>query len=111
MNILEQVHGAGFVYNDLKLDNLLVDADTDIKDVCKTDDDIFDMINVNLIDFGYITKYQDSTTKEHISKSKVDMFRGNIVFSSVHQLKFDATGRRDDMISLFYLMIYLLCDG
>ena len=111
VNILEQVHSAGLVYNDLKLDNLLVDADTDIKDVCKTDDDIFDMINVNLIDFGYITKYQDSTTKEHISKSKVDMFRGNIVFSSVHQLKFDATGRRDDMISLFYLMIYLLCDG
>ena len=46
------MHKAGFVYNDLKLDNLLLDADTEIKDVYKTDDDIFDMINVNLIDFG-----------------------------------------------------------
>ena len=108
VNILEQVHNAGFIYNDLKLDNLLLDADTDIKNVFKTDDDIFDIINVNLIDFGYVTKYQDSTTKQHISLSKVDKFRGNIAFSSVHQLQFEATSRRDDLISLFYLLIYLL---
>ena len=111
VSILEQVHTAGFVYNDLKLDNLLLDADTDIKNVSKTDDDIFDMLDVNLIDFGYTTKYEDPTTKEHIGQSKLDMFRGNIVFSSVHQMQFNATSRRDDMISLFYLLIYLLKNG
>ena len=29
LNILEQIHAAGFVFNDLKLDNLMFDASTD----------------------------------------------------------------------------------
>ena len=31
INILKHVHDAGFIYNDLKLDNLLLDPDTDVK--------------------------------------------------------------------------------
>ena len=30
LNILEKVHSAGFVFNDLKLDNLLLDFGTDV---------------------------------------------------------------------------------
>ena len=31
LNILEQVHSAGIIFNDLKLDNLLLDFKTDMK--------------------------------------------------------------------------------
>ena len=31
LKILEQVHSAGFIYNVLKFDNLLLDFDTDIE--------------------------------------------------------------------------------
>lgn len=76
-----------------------------------SNDDIFDRYNVNLIDFGYTTTYIDPKSKDHIRKKGVDTFLGNVVLSSVHQLKFMATSRRDDMVSLFYLLIYLLKDG
>ena len=44
-------------------------------------------------------------------KTKKETFHGNVVFSSLNQLKFHATSRRDDLISLFYLLIYLLKQG
>ena len=58
LNILEKVHSAGFVFNDLKLDNLLLDFDADVSKL-KEDfvNDIFATNNINLIDFGFATTY------------------------------------------------------
>lgn len=39
------------------------------------------------------------------------VFRGNIMFASPNQLNFRTTSRRDDLISLVYLMIYMLNQG
>ena len=67
---------------------------------------------VFLIDFGFATKYVDKTGKKHVSEeTKQDGFTGNIVFASVHHLDFGATSRRDDLISLFYMLIFILNDG
>jgi hypothetical protein len=41
----------------------------------------------------------------------VDTFRGNMIFSSSNQLRFFNTSRRDDLVSLCYLMIYLIRRG
>ena len=73
VNILEKIHRAGFVYNDLKLDNILLDfnkmEDDDLKNIQITDaDDIFDAMNLNIIDYGFATSYLDESTKKHISK-------------------------------------------
>jgi hypothetical protein len=38
------------------------------------------------------------------------MFQGNMLFSSVRQMEFRKTSRKDDLIALFYLMIYSLND-
>ena len=84
MNILEQVHGAGYVFNDLKLDNLMLDFDADVDYMVNSEDDIFDTHNVNLIDFGFATSYLRADSNEHISKKKADTFRGSMVFSSLH---------------------------
>lgn len=39
------------------------------------------------------------------------MFRGNLEMASLNQLKFYTTSRRDDLISLFYLLVYMLKEG
>jgi len=41
----------------------------------------------------------------------VSCFRGNLLFSSQSQLDFYNTFPRDDIISLAFLMIFLLRDG
>ena len=68
INILEKIHRAGFVYNDLKLDNLLLDADVDIQSLLMTDKDFFETVNVNIIDYGFVTRYVDQDFKKHVIK-------------------------------------------
>lgn len=60
VNILEQIHAAGYVYNDLKLDNLMLDYDVS-KDNFEENgtNDIFRIFNVNIVDMGFATRYID----------------------------------------------------
>lgn len=111
LNMLEQIHTAGYVFNDLKLDNLMFDANIDSRKIKKSDDDIFINNNVNIIDFGFATRYLEEDNESHVKKTTLDSFRGNLVFSSMNQLKFHTTSRRDDLISLFYLMVYMFKQG
>ena len=109
LDILEQIHSAGYTFNDLKLDNILLDLDCDVNDLASQDGDIFEKNNINLVDFGFASRYtaEQDGAEEHIEKDKIDYFKGNMMFSSLSQLKFYKTSRRDDLISLFYLMVYL----
>jgi len=66
---------------------------------------------VTVIDFGLATKYFDFEKDMHVSKKLMDVFRGNVEFASLNQMKFHTTSRRDDLISLFYIMIYMLKGG
>ena len=83
----------------------------DAKRLETTEADIFKSIDISLVQRDFVTPYLNLNTREHIPNSKVDIFHGNIVFSSLHQLQFQTTSRRDDIISLCYLIIYLLQDG
>lgn len=58
MNILERVHNTGYVYNDLKLDNLLINFDEKLPR-SYTEGNSFENIHFNLVDFGFATKYLD----------------------------------------------------
>lgn len=111
LDLLEQIHIAGYVYNDLKLDNLLVDFKEHLPSKAGNEN-CFANASINLVDFGFTTKYlsrqSSSEVAEHINKQEVDTFRGNMIFSSSNQLRFFNTSRRDDLVSLCYLMIYLI---
>ena len=67
-----------------------------------------DKQHVVLIDFGFAEKYIDKNDI-HISDIELkDSFRGNILFSSLEQMQFKTTSRKDDLVSLCYMIMYLL---
>ena len=101
LDIFKLVHTAQRTYNDLKPENIMINL-ADPKDY-ESEPMIY------LVDFGFTDKYIISETQEHIEEyEQIDMFQGNLLYASPGQMKFIRTSRRDDLISLFYLVIYLL---
>ena len=109
LSILEDIHAAGYVYNDLKLDNIMVGFKDKLPKTTRPSQNAFSKVSIHLVDFGYSTKYMKDG--KHIEKSEVKTFRGNMMFCSLNQLQFKTPSRRDDLISLCYLLSYLLNFG
>ena len=65
--------------------------------------------DVKLIDFGMAKKYLDKF-ENHVKCEDLPFFEGNKVFASHNALSLKTTSRKDDLISLSYLIIYLI-DG
>lgn len=65
-------------------------------------------MKLTLVDFGFATRYMDHKTNEHKPQKQINCFRGNLLFSSKNLLEFQQPSRRDDMISFFFMMVYLL---
>ena len=82
INGLQNLHAAGYLHNDIKPSNILLD----------------DKMNVKLIDFRCSKRFTDSS-KNHLDCVEVDEFLGNIQFSSYNQMNFKSTSRKDDLIS------------
>jgi len=62
---------------------------------------------VTLIDFGFADKYIKDGLRVD-SADKLANFQGNILFSSHDQMNFFKTSPKDDIISVFYMLIFLL---
>ena len=63
---------------------------------------------ITLVDYGFAKPYlnEDGT---HIQEGEgTDTFEGNLLFSSLGLLEFKQPSRRDDLISLGYMLVYLL---
>jgi casein kinase 1 len=100
---IKEVHEAGYLYCDLKLNNVLIGG---AAETALPRDSPF---KARLIDFGLSRKYLDANG-EHVPNTVQRVFRGNVIFASKHLFNLDAPSRRDDLISLCYLMLYLV-DG
>jgi serine/threonine protein kinase len=110
LDMLESVHAAGYAYNDLKLDNIMVGFQNKLAKEYKEENVLADA-SLHLVDFGFATRYFDKSTGLHMEEDEVDTFRGNMIFGSLNQLNFMTTSRRDDLISLCYMIIYMLNKG
>lgn len=110
LDMLESVHAAGYTYNDLKLDNIMVGFQSKLAKEYKEENILADA-SLHLVDFGFATRFVDKSTGKHILEDEVETFRGNMIFGSLNQLNFMTTSRRDDLISLCYMIIYMLNNG
>ena len=107
LDLLEAVHKGGYVFNNLKPETIMLNKGPEAKaDEYIFDDAGFEKLSLHLIDFGFVTKYtvEDSL---HIPLGKVETFRGNILFSSLSKMEYNTTSRKDDLISMCYILAYL----
>ena len=88
---LEMLHQHGFTHNDVKPQNIMVHDD-----------------KVVLIDFGAsdVMPGRDQKRPKRVLK-----YKGSPSFSSLEHLYFYETCARDDMVSLFHMLFYLLCEN
>ena len=74
------VHNSGYIYGDLKLDNILAGYGEDMPN--SSVENVFSKTNLHLIDFGFAAKYVDKNLN-HLPERHVELFQGNLIFSSV----------------------------
>ena len=83
LEMLEVVHEAGYIYGDLKLDNILIGEGEDLPENGTTPtQNVFENVQLNLIDFGFASKYLDKQGM-HLPETQVELFQGNLIFSSL----------------------------
>jgi hypothetical protein len=92
LQCLKFIHKTGYVYLDLKCDNIVL-----LPSPIKYKKSVNKM---TLIDFGFCEKY--SKTKENSPKT-----HGNIFLASINALCGNAVSRKDDLISFCYFLLYL----
>ena len=93
VGLLESFHTTGYVLNDLKLDNISTCADGSLR----------------LNNFGLSSRFQ--TDSGHHLPSETVFFAGSPELASCHALCQQRTSRRDDLNSLFYLLVKLSCSS
>ena len=95
---LKILHNAGYVYNDIKFENIMIEPHDSGE------------IRVLMIDFGMATNYLDSNGV-HLPNEEVPTFQGNLSFATLNTLYFNRPSRKDDLLSLFQLFVNLLNGG
>lgn len=97
LQIFEKLHSLGKIYNDLKLNNILIGDQGGTPE---------SLSSIKMIDFGLCSDYL-GPNGNHIKEDRRKDFLGNMAFSSKYAMNFCQTSRRDDLISLSYMLIYL----
>ena len=90
---LEYIHSKKFIYNDIKPENFLIG--------------INDPNVIYIIDFGLCQKYRSSKTGKHIMPRLTGKISGTLKYLSPNVVEGKEPSRRDDLISLGYMLIYL----
>ena len=90
---MEYIHSKNVVHRDIKPENFLIGLKNEAF--------------IYLIDFGISRKYRSSKTGKHIQFSLSSKFFGTLDFISYNATRGVEQTRRDDMISVGYMLIHL----
>ncbi|KAM3134807.1 hypothetical protein pb186bvf_013132 [Paramecium bursaria] len=94
INIIEMIHRNKVIHRDIKPENVLVGRDVEAS-------------KLYIVDFG-ISKFYRDDQENHISFKQNQPFIGTTRYASVAAHKGESIGRRDDLESLAYMLIFLL---
>lgn len=109
---IKKIHEYGYVFNDLKPDNILVGS-MPISEYLDPRNQVLENrssipgYQLTMIDFGLVNKFCDEDGK-HIKEGTTDKFRGSFMFAGLSAFKFYASSRKDDLVSLVYVLIFML---
>ena len=106
------VHRSGYVYNNLCFEEILFDSSVTLQSLKKASPETISSLNLNLVDFTYTQRYIDFKSGSHLPwlKNRSNRQRSEYLFASNNQLQRFQTSRKDDLINLSYILIYLLND-
>jgi serine/threonine protein kinase len=90
---LEWIHSKDIIYRDVKPENFLIG--------------INDPNVIYVVDFGLCKKFRSSKTGKHLLPKLTGRFNGTLKYASPNVIKGKESSRRDDLISLGYMLIYL----
>ena len=94
---IEWVHSNNYIYRDIKPENFQFG---------QKDKDV-----LYLIDFGFSKKYKSSKTGKHVLPKNIGHFIGTSRYASIYAMSGKEQSRRDDIISIGYMIIYLMKKG
>ena len=95
---VEGVHGCHYLHRDVEPDNFLIGSGP-------LSDTIF------LIDFGLSKRYRDPKTLQHVPYKEGLSLTGTARYASINAHRGMEQGRRDDLESLIYVVVYFLKGG
>lgn len=83
LTVFREIHSAGYAYNDLKLDNLMIGHGQKMRKLKSSDESsALEGASLHLVDFGYASKFMKN--KKHIKLEEQKSFKGNMMFSSLN---------------------------
>ncbi|CAD8174043.1 unnamed protein product [Paramecium octaurelia] len=94
VSLLERAHLNGVIHRDLKPENMILGLGNEIS-------------KLHLIDFGISKVYRDENGK-HISFKDQKSFLGTTRYASIQAHLGHELGRKDDLESLMYILLYFL---
>eukprot|EP00347_Sterkiella_histriomuscorum_P023821 403333271 len=97
---IKELHNIGYGHMDIKLDNILIN--TNDFESCLSS-------QICIIDFG-VAKLLDQQALTNLvegQNTQDQIFEGNINFSSLSQMSCKKPSRIDDLVSIFFMLIYL----
>jgi serine/threonine protein kinase len=74
INVLERIHSAGIIYNDMKFDNILVGNYKNNENT---------MHEIRMVDFGFASNYTDKAGN-HLPETETEVFRSNMIFATIN---------------------------
>jgi len=94
IDILETIHTMGVIHRDIKPQNFMLNGS-----------------DIYLIDFGLSTVYVDDNGKNFEPRAASSYILGTPKFVSIHIHNGEDPSRRDDCISIIYILLYMMRGG